>query len=243
MALRRKLSRLWQLFFERSRLDRELDQELRDYLDGLIEKKIHDGQDPAAARRAALLEMGGMTQVKADVHRNRIGAGIEAVWQDVRFTCRSLWRKPAFAVVAILTFALGIGANTAIFSVVNTILIQPLPYKDSSQLVFVWGDMTAAGYPRGPLSGPELKDLREQSTLFSAFGAIWANTATITGSRDPEQLRIGFVTSNFFDILGMPALFGRTLNATDLVEGPAPSILLSWASWQQLYGGDSSIVG
>src|SRR6185295_9252161 len=97
---------------------------------------------------------------------------IEGVWRDIRFTSRSLIRKPAFSLVAIATFALGVGANTAIFSVVNAILIQPLPYKDSSQLAFIWGDASAIGYPRGPLSGPELKDLRERGTLFSSFGAI-----------------------------------------------------------------------
>src|SRR5262245_9530632 len=90
----------------------------------------------------------------------RIGAAMDAVFRDGRFSLRSLIRKPAFAVVVIATFALGIGANTAIFSVVNAVLIEPLPYKDSDQLAFIWSDMSATGYPRGPLSGPELTDLR-----------------------------------------------------------------------------------
>jgi len=242
MALRRKLARLWQVLFQRSRLDRELDEELRAYLNDLIEKKIAAGADPAAARREAMLEMGGVTQVRADVQRIRIGAGIDALWHDIRFTCRTLVRKPAFAVVAILTFALGIGANTAIFSVVNETLIQPLPYKDSSQLAFVWADSTAIGYPRGPLSGPELKDLRQHGTMFSAFDAIWGSTSTITGDGDPQQMRIGFVTTLFFDTLGAQAFLGRTFNDSDSGDR-APGVLLSWALWQRRYGGDPAIVG
>jgi len=164
-------------------------------------------------------------------------------WNDVRFTLRSMLRKPGFTAVAVFTFALGIGANTAIFSVVNAVLLQPLPYRNSSLLAFVWGDMSAAGYPRGPLSGPELKDLRQRARLFDEFGAIWANTATITGDRDPEQLRIGFVTPNFFDMLGASLLAGRTFKESETTYGPSPAILLSWALWQRRYGGDPSIVG
>src|SRR5687768_16357902 len=138
MAPGRKISKLWESLFHRSRLDRELDEELHEYLDGLIEKKIRSGQDPAAARRDALREMGELRQIKAEVQQVRAGAGIDALWQDIRFTCRSLLRKPEFAAVVVLTFALGIGTNTAIFSVVNTVLIRPLPYRDSSQLALVW---------------------------------------------------------------------------------------------------------
>jgi hypothetical protein len=243
MGLGRKLKRLWQSLFESSRLDAELDEELRAYLDGLIEKKIQSGMDPATARRTAMLEMGGLRQVRADVQRVRIGAGIDALWQDIRFTCRALIRRPAFVVVAVLTFGLGIGANTAIFSVVNATLIQPLPYKDSDRLTFVWGSMNTANYGRGPLSGPELFDLRRQGTSFSAFGAIWQNTATLTGDNEPEELRIGWVTSNFFRILGIDAAIGRTFDESDEKRGAASSILLSWPVWQRRYGGDPSIVG
>lgn len=243
MALRRILLSMWKSLFQRSRLDRELDDELRDYLEGLIQKGIKAGQDPAAARRAAMIEMGGVTQVKAAVQRGRYGAGIDAVWQDVRFTLKSLIRKPAFAIVAILTFALGVGANTAIFSVVNTVLIQPLPYKNPSELVLVWRDMTASGFPRAPLSGGELRDLRERAMLFAAFEGIWPNTAHIAGDNHPEQLRIGSITANFFNVLGTPALIGRTFNEADEARGAPPTIILSWAVWQRRYGGDASVIG
>ena len=158
---------------------------------------------------------------------------------DLKFAFRQLLKNPGFTAVAVLTLALGIGANTAIFSVVNAVLIQPLPYKDSSRLVFVWRDMTSAGKPRSAMAGPELTDLQERGTLFSGFAGIWPNTATLTGDGDPEQLRIGFVTTNFFGTLGANPLLGRTFDTTD----PASSIVLSWPLWQRRYGGDPSVVG
>src|SRR5262249_46341207 len=135
--------------------------------------------------------------------------------QDVRYALRGLRRSPGFTSVAVLTLALGIGANSAIFSVVRAMLIAPLPYRDSGRLVFVWSDMTAIGYPRAPLSAPELKDLRDRSTLFDGFGSIWATTGALTGDGDPEQLRVGLVSTNFFSLLGTDAAIGRTFAAED----------------------------
>ena len=124
-------------------------------------------------------------------------------------------RAPGVSLVIIATLALGIGANTAIFSIVNAMLIAPLPFRDSSRLVFVWSDLTDAGYPRAPLSGPELNDLRERGTLFSGFGAIWSNTASLDGDPEPEQLRIGLVTTDFFSVLGADAALGRVFAPDD----------------------------
>ena len=164
---------------------------------------------------------------------------------DLRFAWRGLRRSPGFTAVAIITLALGIGANTAIFSVVRAMLLSPLPFRESSRLVFVWADMTTSGYPRAPMSGPELKDLRDRSTLFTGFGAIWATTAAFTGDRDPEQLRLALVTTNFFDVLGADAALGRTFTADDEQQAQAPptAILLSWATFQRRFGGDPAIVG
>jgi predicted permease len=171
-------------------------------------------------------------------------SSLDTTLQDVRYAFRGLWRSPGFAAVAILTLALGIGANTAIFSVVRAMLLAPLPYRDSSRLVFVWSDMSAAGYPRGPLSGPELKDLRDRSTLFTSFGSIWATTGALTGTGDPEQLRVGLVTTNFFSaVLEADAAIGRTFTADDESQAAPRAILLSWPLWQRRFGGDPAIVG
>jgi putative ABC transport system permease protein len=167
----------------------------------------------------------------------------DEVRRDLVHACRVLGKAPGFALAAIATLALGVGANTAIFSVVNALLIEPLPYRDAGRLVFVWADQTSEGYPRAPLSGPELKDLDERASLFDGFGAIWATTAALTGDGDPEQLRVGFVSTDYFSILGADAAVGRTFTDEDDALGPPTSILLSAAVWQRRFGGNPSIVG
>ena len=242
MPLFPKLTSLFRTLFRKSRLDRELHDELRGYLDTLTDKKVSAGMDPQSARRAALIEM-DVESVKEDVRRARIGSGVDAGLQDARYAWRGLRRSHGFTVVTVLTLALGIGANTAIFSVLNAVLIAPLPYADSSRLVFVWSDMTGAGYPRAPLSGPELADLRQRGTLFRGFGAIWANTAALTGDGDPEQVRIGIVTVDFFSVLGAGAALGRTFTPDDEADSAPARVLLTWPLWQRRYAADPAIVG
>jgi predicted permease len=234
---------LGRTLFRGKRLERDLDDEVRGYLENLTQKKIAEGLDPASARRAALIEMGGVEPVKESARAARLGIGVETTLRDARYAWRSLWRSPGFALATILTLGLGIGASTAIFSVVDAMLLSPLPYRDSSRLVFVWSDMTEAGYPRAPLSGPELGDLRQRATLFEGFGAIWANSAALTGDGEPQRLRVGFVTTDFFAVLGAGAALGRTFAAEDEAKDAPPSILLSAALWRRRFGGDSEIVG
>ncbi len=170
------------------------------------------GLAPDAARRAALIEIGGVEQVKERVRAARIGVAADCTLRDIRFAWRQLWKAPGFAIVSTLTLALGIGSTAAIFSLVNALLLEPLPYRNADRLVFIWQDLTEAGYPRAPLAGPELVDLRERAQLFESFGGIWANTTALTGEGDPEQLRIGLVTANFFSVLGAEAALGRTFD-------------------------------
>jgi putative ABC transport system permease protein len=244
MPLLSGLASFWRSRIRRGRLDADLDDELRGYVDEIVEQKIRRGVPPSEARRLALAEMGGLTQVRDEVRAIRVGAFLDALAQDARYAWRGLRRSPGFTVVTVLTLALGIGANTAIFSVVRAMLLAPLPYRDPSRLVFVWSDMTAAGYPRAPLSAPELKDLRDRGTLFNSFGSIWATTAALIGQGDPEQLRIGLVSTNFFStVLGADAAIGRTFAAEDETATAPRTILLSWALWQRRFGGDTAIVG
>src|SRR5262249_41614501 len=123
------------------------------------------------------------------------------------------------------------------------LLIAPLAYRDSSQLVFVWSDMGEVGYSHAPLSGPELSDLRERGRLFSGFGAIWAYTASLTGDGDPEQVRVGFVTPDFFTVLGADAALGRTFREDDATVTAPTAIILSDGLWRRRYGANPSIVG
>jgi putative ABC transport system permease protein len=243
MMLRARIRSCWRTLVHRDRLDRDLDAEFEAFVDEIVARRVAAGQTPDAARRDALVEIGGLQQIKEDIRAGRTGSTLESLAQDLRYAWRGLRRSPGFAAAAILTLALGIGANTAIFSVVNALLVQPLPYRDSSRLVFVWADMTASGYPRAPLSAPELVDLRDRTTRFESFGAIWANTAALTGDGDPEQLRIGLVTTNFFNVIGVDAALGRTFTTDDESDGLPIAILLGAPVWQRRYGGDRSIVG
>lgn len=243
MPLVPKIVSFWRTLARGRRLESDLADELRAYLEDVTARKVAQGLDPASARRQALMETGGLDQLKEDVRDVRIGRFTEETIRDVAYAWRMLRKAPGFTLAAVTTLALGVGANTAIFSVVHALLIAPLPYADPARLVFVWADQTTEGYPRAPLSGPELIDLDTRSSLFEGFGAIWATTAALTGDSEPEQLRIGHVSSDFFALLGADAAIGRTFVESDVVSGPPTSILLSAAVWQRRYGSDPSIAG
>jgi predicted permease len=241
MPLLPKIRSFWRTVARGRRLDADLDAELRGYVDELAARKIAGGVDPATARRQALIEVGGVDRVKEEVRDVRIGRLVEETGRDITCAWRMLRKSPGFAAAAVLTLALGVGANTAIFSVVHALLIAPLPYANPDRLVFVWE--TSEAYPRAPLSGPELTDLDTRSSLFEGFGAIWATTAALTGDNEPEQLRIGHVSHDFFSLLGANAAIGRTFIDSDVVKGPPESILLGASLWRRRYGSDPFIVG
>ena len=234
---------LWSRLRGRRRFERELDEELRCHLELLADEKASAGAVPEEAARQARLELGGLDQVKEAVRDVRPGAALEAVWQDARYAVRQLSRSPGFSLVAIVTLALGIGANSAIFSVLDAALIQPLPYPDPSRLVMVWPELRAAGQARVPASGPQLTEIRRRSRLLSDVGGIWVGRGSVTGEGDPERVRVGQVTANFLSLLGVAPEAGRTFSTGD--EGPAAPRLaiLSDAFWRRRFGGDPRLVG
>jgi putative ABC transport system permease protein len=224
-------------------LDRDLDDELASYVEEMASRRVTQGMTAEEARRSTLADMGGVSRVRDLVRDGRRGARVEALASDVRYGWRGLAAAPIFTMTALATLALGIGATTAILSIVRAVLLQPLPYREPDRLVFVWSDLTRASYPRGPLAGPELQDLRQRCRQFEGLGAIWANTAALTGDGDPEQLRIGLVTADFFSVLGAEPLLGRTFGPEDNTPAPPPVVVIAWSLWQRRYGGDPSIIG
>jgi predicted permease len=240
MRLLHRLRRFLRGLVAPARVDRDLTDELTDWTDELASRHRARGLPAEQAWRQAQIEVGSAVAKQA-VLDDRPLLGVRGLSDDLRDGWRVLRRAPAFTTAIVLTLALGIGASTAIFSVVDAMLLAPLPYRDSGRLVFIWADMTSGGYPRAPLSGPELADLRERTTRFEGFGSIWATSLTLTDG-EPEQLRTGLVTANFFSLLGVEAALGRTFGPDDEAP-PGGGILLSWALFERRFGGDATVVG
>src|SRR5215468_3800808 len=187
--------------------------------------------------------MEGTTQVKEKAREARAGAWLLSVGQDLRYAWRMLARKPSFSVFALLTLAIGIGINTAIFSVVNAALLAPLPYEGTGQLMIVWSVLRGAGVNRAPASGPELYELRKNSRLFQSFAGIWVGTGALIGEGEPEQIRVGQVTSNFFSVLGVRPVLGRDFMDEEEGGHGRRAVILSDGLWRRRYGADAQIIG
>ena len=242
MPLLPRVSSLWRNLFHKANVEHELAEEIRAHLDLLTEEKINEGLSPAAARRAALVELGGVEQVKEGVREVRHGRLLEDLAQDARYALRSLRKHPGFTTVAILTLALGIGANTAIFSVINAVLLRPLPYENANRLVVVVE--TVAEKPIGGASFPNFADWRNQNTVFANLAAVRQRESfNLTGTGESERLQGRLVSANFLSTLGVKPIRGRDLVAEDDRPGATPAVLLSYGLWQRRFGGDEKIVG
>jgi putative ABC transport system permease protein len=227
-------------YFNSERSDRELDRELAGYVKLLMEEKIKAGMSPGDARRSALVEVGGVEHVKERVRDVRPGAGVEMLGRDVRHAARSLARNPAFTIVAIVTLALGIGANTAIFSIVNGVMLRPLPYLDASRLVSVVSLVSGVG---ATVSPADLMDWRRDARSFAGLAGSYSGQTILSGSGDAEQIDQARITANAFDVLGVRPLLGRTFLAGEDVSGAPRVAILSEGFWRRRFNSDSSIVG
>jgi putative ABC transport system permease protein len=234
---------LWRNVFRRAQVERELDEELRAYVELLTAEKLQGGMGTAEARRAALLEVGGVEQVKEQVREVRMGYLLETAWQDFRYGARTLAKNPVFTAVALLTLALGIGANSAIFSVVNTVLLRPLPYKDPGRLVMLWEDNTKQGFPRNSLSPANFIDYREQNHVFEGMAALTNRSFNLTGAGEPERIDGLRVSANLLPILGAQAQLGRVFSPEEDQFGAGHVVILSNRLWQRRFGSDPAIVG
>jgi putative ABC transport system permease protein len=165
------------------------------------------------------------------------------LFQDLRYAIRTLTKAPAFAAIAVLTLALGIGANTAIFSVVYASLLRPLPFPKSSQLVDVWGHSTVFDFPNLGLANADITDLRAQNHVFSDCAPYDYSTVTLTGNGAPHQLDSGKVSLGFFPLLGMKPIYGRNFTAAEMQPGQDREVILSYDLWQQQFGSDPHAVG
>ena len=167
---------------------------------------------------------------------------METLIKDIRYGLRGLWKRPGFTAVAVLTLALGIGANTAIFSVVNAVLLKPLQFRDPDRLVMIWEDATFAGFPRNTPAPANYVDWKTQTQSFEDVAASAESTFNLTGDGDPERVTAYKVTANFFPLFGVPPALGRGFTADDDRPGAQKVAVLSHALWQTRYGSDRQIV-
>ena len=237
MSILSRIAALTRNLFERPSVERDLDDELRAYVELLAAEKMRQGMVPAAAKRAALIEAGGVDQLKEHVRDVRAGALFDIVAKDVRFGVRSLAKTPSFTAAAVLALALGIGANTAMLSVVNGVLLRPLPYEDADRLVVILHK------GRNPIAPANFVDWSTQTRSFSATAAADYWTPNLTGTDNPEHIDGLHVTASLFPMLGVRPLLGRWFTESEDATGTDPVVVMGYGLWQRRFGGDSAIVG
>jgi putative ABC transport system permease protein len=241
--LREFASRVRGLFWK-NRLDHDLDEELRTHLSMLFEENLRRGMTVEEARNAAKRSFGGVTQTK-EAYRDQRGVPIvETFIQDARYGARMLRRNPGFTAVAIITLALCIGANTAIFSVVSGILLRPLPYPEPDRLVRVMQSYSQKGLSPWNMSQMNFAAYREQSRSFETLAAISiGGGANLTGVGEPERIQLTRVTADFFKVFEVGPLLGRTFRPEEETAGKNAVCVLSYSFWQRRFAGDAQAIG
>jgi predicted permease len=238
----------WRRFFDRTKWDRDRLAEMESYEQIEMDENVARGMPYAEARAAARRKLGNTTLVREEIYRMNTLTLFDMLGRDARHGLRMLARNPLFTMVALLTLAIGIGANIAVFSVVNSVLLKPLAYPQADRLVGVWH--TAPGAPGLASVSGDLKlspsmfvTYSEQNRSFQAFG-VWAPVAaSVTGLAEPERVRAVLVSDGVLEALGVPPVAGRWLNAADQVPSSARRAMLSYGYWQRRFGGDASVIG
>ncbi|MGE5325764.1 MAG: ABC transporter permease, partial [Deltaproteobacteria bacterium] len=223
----------------RPKVEQALDDELRSSVELLTEDNIKQGLSRSEARRQALIELGGVEQVKEEVRAVRVGRLLEDLARDIRYALRALAKSPCFAAVAVLSLALGIGANALVFSVVNALVFRPLPVDRPDQLVFV------ENKTYGPSqSFPNYRDLRDRNRTFTGLVAYRMSPMELETSTGANRIWGYLATGNYFDLMGVKPALGRFFHqGDDLHPGASPYAVLSYDAWQSRFGADPEIAG
>ena len=227
----------------RKRMLDDLDQDIREHIEIETQDNIARGMGPAEARGAALRKFGNVTQVKEDVREVWVAVWFEQLLQDMRFGVRMLRRNPGFTAAAVLTLALAIGANTAIFSVVYAVLLRPLPYPQADQLFNVFQVQQQQGISGTGWSYANFAAVREQNHVFSAMAGTQHHQLTLTGHGEPKLVNTAVVTPDFFTVFAAQALAGRVFSPDDGKRGATPVVVLSEALWRNTFGADPNLIG
>ena len=245
------MRRLFRLFGSARDVPRDVRSEVEFYLDMRTDELVAGGMSPAAARLAATQAFGDVAAIEKECRSLAISAvrartrtiTMHELKQDLQYGFRTLRRSPGFAFAAILTLALGIGANTAVFSMIRGVLLRPLPYRDGGKLVFLKQPATLVGVPDAAFSVKEVQDYRAANRSLEGLAEYHSMPFILLGRGEPRRVQTGVVSANFFDLLGVRPLLGRAFRPGEDVTGATPVLVLSYSFWQNELGGDSSIVG
>jgi putative ABC transport system permease protein len=248
MPLLPHLVNLWRNLFRKDQIEEDLTEEVQSYLELVTEMKIKEGLKPEDARRAALIEMGGVEQVKESVREVRMGQTLEAIWQDLRYGIRMLVKYPGFTFTAVLTLALGIGANMAIFQLIDAVRLRTLPVNAPQELAEVrMVNMKGArgGFVRSPsVTNPIWEQIKEHQQAFSGIFAWGTDSVNLAPGGEVRSARMLYVSGDFFNTLGVQPALGRLFTTTDDQRRcGAPGLVISYEFWQREYGGDANIIG
>jgi predicted permease len=239
--LRRFLIRLSN-FATGRRADQRLREEIAEHLALQIEENLSAGMAPAEARRQATLKLGAAEAIREDHHAEQSLPFIENLFQDMRFAVRMLLRSPGFSLIVIATMALGVGATTAIYSVIDATLLHPLPYPNPSQLVHIEANLPGVGAHNVGISIPELRDL-QSSGIFQYVSFCFHGSENVTGSAQPTHIFGATVSPGYFAVLGVDAALGRTFDPHDASPGSNGEVIISDGLWKRAFGADPRIVG
>jgi predicted permease len=230
-------------WFSRGETDPEFERELQSHLDMLTEENVCRGMAPDEARRAARIKLGGLTQLK-EINRELRGLPfVETFFQDARYAFRALRKSRGFTAVAVLTLALGIGANTAIFSVVYAVLLKPLPYTNPSRLVTVFATNPQEGVAETGVSYPNFEEWQAQNHVFSDLAGLTAHQLTLTGRGEPSVVDTSVVTPDHFAVLDAKPLAGRIFHPEDGKKGAPPVVIISENLWRGTLRADPNVLG
>ena len=229
--------------FRRQRVERELDEELQYHLECKTEEFLAQGMTPEGARRAALRAIDGLELRKEQCRDARHVNWIQDLVQDIRYGLRTLRKSPGFTAVSVLTLALGIGANTVIFSAVYAVLVKPLPFKGSDRLVFIKKKNPPRGWTRNPISPAEILAWRNQSGAFEDIAAYTQRSCVLTGASEAEEDPCEVISSNLFRLLSVTPIRGRVFSPEeDEQQGPR-AVILSYGFWRRRFGADENAIG
>ncbi|HEY6387408.1 MAG TPA: ABC transporter permease, partial [Candidatus Acidoferrum sp.] len=243
MKLPAYLRSLVSALFDRASADHEMDAEIRTHLANRADDLERAGLPRVDAERRARIEFGSQERFKEEIREARDGHFFDTLVQDVRFGLRMLRKNPGFTAVAVLTLALGIGANSSVFSVTNSVLLESLPYQHESRLVMIWEQNTHSGNDHNVVSPANFLYWQDNNTVFDQMAAFWDEEVTVTGNGDPRQIPAQVVSANLFSLLGVSPILGRSFSSDEGQRGRDHVALLGYGLWQREFGGDRGVLG